>query len=93
MPTVPPWGNGKMIKWFSEYELLGNWALSRREVDLQEQHRFEYDSLDKLGDYTRKFNCFADAVPDLSQSLQMDWSTGEIKDFEYYLKTIQQCLR
>ena len=26
MPTVPPWGNGNLIKWFSEYELLGNWA-------------------------------------------------------------------
>jgi hypothetical protein len=92
MPTVPPWGNGNLIKWFSEYELLGNWALWRGHVDYQEQHRFEYDSLDKLSNYTADFNCFADAVPDLSLSLQMDWSTGKIKDFEYYLGIIKNKL-
>jgi hypothetical protein len=89
MPTVPPWGTGNLIKWFSEYELLGNWALWRREVDLQEQHRFEYDSLDKLVNYTHEFNCFADACPDLSLSLQMDWSTLEIKDFDHHLAVIK----
>ena len=92
MPTVPPWGTGNLIKWFSEYELLGNWALWRREVDFQEQHRFEYDSLDKLGNYTREFNCFADACPDLSLSLQMDWSTLEIKDFDHHLAVIKSRL-
>jgi hypothetical protein len=92
MPTVPPWGNGEIIKWFSEYELLGNWAVSQHDVDYQAQHRFEYDSLDKLGNFTKNFNCFADAVPDLSMSLQMDWSTGIIKDFDRHLKVIQQCL-
>lgn len=92
MPTVPPWGNGEIIKWFSEYELLGNWAVGQHDVDYQAQHRFEYDSLDKLGNFTQNFDCFADAVPDLSMSLQMDWSTGIIKDFDRYLKVIQQCL-
>jgi hypothetical protein len=92
MPTVPPWGNGNLIKWFSEYELLGNWALWRQDVDYQEQHRFEYDNLDKLTNYTRNFNCFADAVPDLSLSLQLDWSTGTIKDFEHYLEIIKSKL-
>jgi hypothetical protein len=92
MPTVPPWGNGNIIKWFSEYELLGNWATHRHEVDFQEQHRFEYDSLDKLGNFTHDFNCFADAVPDLSMSLQLDWATGTIKDFDYYLDQIKSKL-
>jgi hypothetical protein len=92
MPTVPPWGNGNIIKWFSEYELLGNWAAYQHEVDFQEQHRFEYDSLDKLDGFTHDFNCFADAVPDLSMSLQMDWSTGKIKDFDYYLNQIKSKL-
>lgn len=92
MPTVPPWGDGNIIKWFSEYELLGNWATSQHEVDYQEQRRFEYDSLDKLGNFTQDFNCFADAVPDLSQSLQLDWTTGEIKDFDRYLDCIKSRL-
>ena len=93
MPTVPPWGNGNIIKWVSEYELLGNWAVSQHAVDYQEQRRFEYDSLDNLGNFTQDFNCFADAVPDLSMSLQMDWSTGTIKDFDQHLSIIQQCLQ
>lgn len=88
MPTVPPWGNGNLIKWFSEYELLGNWAMSQHAVDFQEQRRFEYNSLDKLVDYTPDYNCFADAVPDLSLSLQLDWDTGTITNFEYYLEQI-----
>lgn len=92
MPTVPPWGTGNLIKWFSEYELLGNWALWCRDVNYQEQHRFEYDSLDKLANYTTNYNCFADAVPDLSLSLQLDWSTGTIKDFEHYLEIIKSKL-
>jgi len=93
MPTVPPWGTGNIIKWFSEYELLGNWAVNQHTVDYQEQRRFEYDSLDKLVNFTQDFNCFADAVPDLSMSLQLDWSTGEIKDFDHHLSIIQQCLQ
>ena len=92
MPTVPPWGNGNMIKWFSEYELLGNWAVNQHVVDYQEQRRFEYDSLDKLGDFNQEFNCFADAVPDLSMSLQIDWTTGTIKDFDRHLSVVQKCL-
>jgi hypothetical protein len=92
MPTVPPWGTGEIIKWFSEYELLGNWALWRHEVDCQDQRRFEYDSLDKLGNFTKDYNCFADAVPNLNMSLQLDWSTGEIKNFDNYLSVIKSKL-
>jgi hypothetical protein len=92
MPTVPPWGTGNIIKWFSEYELLGNWAMYRHEVDTQEQRRFEYDSLDKLGDFTRDYNCFADAVPDLSLSLHWDHTTQTVRDFDHYLNTIKSRL-
>lgn len=92
MPTVPPWGTGNLIKWFSEYEFLGNWTVSRRSVAFQEQRRFEYDSLDKIGNFNKQFNCFADAVPDLRLSLQLDWSTGTIDQFDHYLQQIQKNL-
>jgi hypothetical protein len=92
MPTVPPWGSGHMIKWFSEYEFLGNWAMHCHPILVQEQRRFEYDSLDKIKDFSKDFNCFADAVPDLSLSLQMDSSSGRVKDFDHYVNTIKQCL-
>lgn len=93
MPTVPPWGNGNLIKWFSEYEFLGNWTVSQRPVSFQEQRRFEYDSLDKINNFTNEFNCFADAVPDLRLSLQLDWSTGVIDKFDTYLQQIQQSIK
>jgi hypothetical protein len=92
MPTVPPWGTGKQIKWFSEYEFLGNWAMSQHSILTQEQRRFEYDSLDKMGDFTKNYNCFADAIPDLSLSLQLDWQNKTITNFDLYLEQISKCL-
>jgi hypothetical protein len=92
MPTVPPWGTGNIIKWFSEYELIGNWAMHRNKIDTQEQRRFEYDSLDKLGNFTHDYNCFADAVPDLSLSLQWDADRQEIRNFDQYLNIINSRL-
>jgi hypothetical protein len=92
MPTVPPWGHGEEIKWFSEYEFLGNWAMHCRTVQFQEQRRFEYNSLDKIGDFTSDYNCFADAIPDLSLSLQMDWNTGKVINFDHYLNCVKKYL-
>jgi hypothetical protein len=92
IPTVPPWGSGNLIKWFSEYEFLGNWAMTRRTVNFVEQRRFEYDSLDKLQHFTNNYNCFADAIPDLSLSLQMDWTTGCVINFDHYVSLIKQKL-
>lgn len=90
MPTVPPWGNGNIIKWFSEYELLGNWATHRGQLTLQEQCRFEYDSLHKISDLTLNFNAVCDAVPDLSRSMQINWDTLEIHNFYRYLDIINE---
>jgi hypothetical protein len=92
MPTVPPWGTGNIIKWFSEYELIGNWAMYRHDIDTQEQRRFEYNSLDKIANYTCDYNCFADAIPDLSLSLQFDYTTKTVKNFDHYLNLIRSRL-
>jgi hypothetical protein len=78
-----------MIKWFSEYEFLGNWTLTQRSVTFQEQARFEYNSLDKLQNFSNEYNCFADAVPDLSLSLQMNWDTGRVENFDQYLTIVK----
>jgi hypothetical protein len=89
MPTVPPWGTGNIIKWFSEYELLGNWAVCQGNVTYQAQQRYEYDTLDKIANFTVQHNSVCDAIPDLSQSLQMDWHTLNIENFDFYLKTVK----
>lgn len=94
MPTVPPWGTGNIIKWFSEYEFLGNWSVYQGNVIYQAQRRFEYDRLEKLSDLDpRQFNAVCDAVPDLRLSMQFDWNTLEVIDFERYLKIVQERVR
>lgn len=89
LPTVPPWGNGNLIKWFSEYEFLGNWAMTQHPVSFQFQRRFEYDSLEQLSNLTSEYNAVCDAVPDLSMSMQLDWSTLDIPNFDVYLKLVK----
>ena len=89
MPTVPPWGTGNIIKWFSEYELLGNWATYRRRLDTQPQIRYEYDTLQKISGFTNQHNAVCDAIPDLSQSLQMNWDTLEISQFDYLKEKVE----
>lgn len=88
MPTIPPWGTGNIIKWFSEYELLGNWATQQGNITYQEQRRFEYNSMDKLGNFTKEHNAICDAVPDLSQSMRIDWDTLTIPNFDHYLQVV-----
>ena len=94
MPTVPPWGTGNIIKWFSEYELLGNWAVTQGNVTYQEQRRFEYDTLEKLATFDPSmYNAVCDAVPDLSRSMQFDWDTLTVHDFDRYRNMVEQCLK
>jgi hypothetical protein len=50
-PTVPPWGNGELIRWFSEYEFIGNWIMSRRPITMEFQRRYHYDNMEKIGDF------------------------------------------
>lgn len=93
MPTIPPWGNGNIIKWFSEYELLGNWAVLQGNVKYQEQRRFEYSTLDNIGNFDLKFhNAVCDAIPNLNLSMQLDWDTLEINNFDRWFDTVQQVI-
>jgi hypothetical protein len=90
MPTVPPWGTGNIIKWFSEYELLGNWATVCGNVVLQPQRRFEYSSLEKIADFDADHNAVCDAVPDLSRSMQINWDTLDIPNFDHYKNVVMR---
>ena len=93
MPTVPPWGDGNLIRWFAEPELLGGWAVICGDVDYHEQRRFEYDSLDQLADLDpARFNAVCDAVPDLTRSMQFDWQSLTVRDFDKYMDLVQRRL-
>ena len=90
MPTVLPWGNGNIIKWFSEYELLGNWAVHCGNVKYQPQHRYEYNQLGNIAGFGSQHNSVCDAIPDLSQSLQMNWDTLTISGFAQHLSAVKE---
>lgn len=90
MPTVPPWGNGNIIKWFSEYELLGNWALQRGRMTVQPQIRFEYNNLNDIAKFGAEHTAVCDAIPDLSQSFLLDWDTLEIVGFAQRLTQVKE---
>jgi hypothetical protein len=92
-PTVPPWGNGELIRWFSEYEFIGNWAMSRNDITMEFQRRYHYDSMEKIGDFDPNYHtAVCDAVPDLRFSLQYDWDKKVIPQFDYYMDKIRERL-
>jgi hypothetical protein len=92
MPTVPPWGSGNIIKWFSEYELLGNWAVTQGNLTLQPQRRYEYSTLANIAGFDSSYNAVCDAVPDLSLSMQIDWDTLDIANFGHYKNVVMSKL-
>jgi hypothetical protein len=93
VPTVPPWGNGELILWLSEYELVGNWTMSRRPVTFEPQRRYHYASMEAIGGFDPDYHtAVCDAVPDLTRSVQMDWERGEVVDFERHMDRIRETL-
>jgi hypothetical protein len=87
---LEPWDNGKMIRWFSEYEFIGNWTMSRRPITMEFQHRYHYDNMEDIGNFDPAYHtAVCDAVPDLARSLQFDWDRGEVVNFEYYMDKIR----
>ena len=94
MPTIPPWGTGNLIKWFSEYEFLGNWALTQEPATFQFQRRYEYDNLDLLKSLdASRYNAVCDAVPDITRSMQYDYDTGTVVNFEQYREWVNAAIR
>jgi hypothetical protein len=49
------------LKWFSEYELLGNWSLYRGSATVEFQHRFEFRQIEELEQgFGPGFDCVCD---------------------------------
>jgi hypothetical protein len=90
-PTIPPWGNGEMILWLSEYELVGNWTMSRRPITTEPQRRYMYAVMDQIGNFDPDYHtAVCDAVPDLSRSVKFDWDRREVVEFDRYMDLIHQ---
>lgn len=90
-PTVPPWGNGELIRWLSEYELIGNWTMSRREITTQPQRRYMYADMENIGGFDPDYHtAVCDAVPNLSLSVSFDWETKTVRDFDRWMNLIRE---
>jgi hypothetical protein len=71
------------LKWFSEYELLGNWTVSQRPVELFFQKRFEFRTVDDLANIPPDVNALCDQSPGFDLSMRfVDWHSGEIDNFQ-----------
>jgi hypothetical protein len=92
VPFEPAWHVERGLKWFSEYEFLGNWTMTQREVVMTEQRRFQYKSLDELGNLSLDYNCACDAIPRLEDSIQFDFDTKTIIDFELIFDKVKKFL-
>lgn len=83
IPTMPTLDGKHDLKWFAEYELLGNWTMTRRRVDLWYQSRFEFRNLHDLDHYDpARYNAMCDQSPGHEPMLKFDdWHTGSIENF------------
>lgn len=80
------------LRWFSEYEFIGNWTMSRREIEMLEQRRFQYKTLDELDNLTTDYNCVCDAIPSLDKSLIFNWQTQEVVDYDRIFAKVSKFL-
>lgn len=80
------------LRWFSEYEYLGNWTMTQRPVELIEQKRFQYKTLDELDNLTADYNCVCDAIPKLDDSIQLDWNSGTVIEFDRVFAKVKRFL-
>jgi hypothetical protein len=87
-----PWDYVANVKWFSEYELLANWAMSQHsQYQLVEQKRFEYKSIEQLThhDLPTKFNCVSDKSPQ-GRILPFDYGTDTVGNLAAVLDRFTQ---
>lgn len=85
--TFNPNKPDELVKWFSEYELLGNWTMSRRPVKLTDQKRFEYKTLDQLHKLNGEYRVAADAMP-MEQSFCLDPTTGLVENYQHWVNVV-----
>jgi hypothetical protein len=92
VPGVDTADNLQNLKWFSEYEFLGNWAMTQRPVKFMFQHRFQFQQLTDLINYdAAQYNCICDQSPGYQLSLGFDdWHTGNIPNYHQCLQLLKQ---
>lgn len=82
-----PWDYIENLKWFSEYEILGNWMVSQHtQFQLIEQGRFEYKRLEQLTheDFPSGIDCQIERNPS-GRILPFDYGTDTVLNLDAVL--------
>lgn len=75
--------SGTNLIWFSEYEYLANYTMSKRSINTTVQKRFEIKQLSDIEKIDSKYyNCYVDACPNLENSIVYDMVTDTVVDFD-----------
>jgi hypothetical protein len=91
VPETDTFDGAHSIKWFSEYEFLGNWIAAHRPVNFLFQRRFEIESIEDLArlDKTR-YNSICDQSSGMTPALGFDdWHTGNIPNYSRCIQLLQ----
>ncbi len=78
--------------WFSEYEILGNYVLTKRNIDRTVQRRCEIRNINDSNEMSKlnsvDYNCYVDACPRLDDSILFEFHTNTVINFDKILKDI-----
>lgn len=81
--------------WFSEYEFLGNYALTKRKIDKTVQHRCEITNIREIKEKLNSvnYNCYVDACPNLEDSILFDFNSNTVNNFNEIHNDIVNCIK
>jgi len=75
--------SGTNLIWFSEYEYLANYVMTQRSINTTEQKRFEVRKLADIENLnSQEYNCYVDACTRLEDSIQFEFTTNTVVDFD-----------
>jgi hypothetical protein len=92
VPSIDTIDGSASLKWFSEYEFLGNWIMTQRRVNFMFQRRFSFQCVEDLLKLDPKtYNSICDQSPGYELTLGFnDWCTGHIPNRARFVQLLQQ---
>ena len=94
VPSLKTVDGSQELKWFSEYEFLGNWTLTQRPVDYMFQTRFEFNNIEQLVNLDiNKYNSICDQSSGNDLAIRFDdWHTGVISNYDRCMELLESKL-
>jgi hypothetical protein len=94
VPGIETIDETQELKWFSEYEFLGNWTLTQRPVNYFFQTRFGFQTVEDLRQLdTTRYNSVCDHSSGRLPALGFDnWHTGHIPNYDRCIELLNQQL-